>query len=59
MAQLKAVLFEINGVFINDSAIQFELIDELLLSENLRPTDQLFRNACLIHLDTFFDMDYP
>ena len=47
MAQLKAVLFELNGVFLNDSAIQFELIDELLLSENLRPTDQLFRNACL------------
>lgn len=47
MAQLKAVLFEINGVFINDSAIQFELIDELLLSENLRPTDRLFRDASL------------
>jgi HAD superfamily hydrolase (TIGR01509 family) len=47
MAQLKAVLFEINGVFINDSAIQFELIDELLLSENLRPTDRLFQDASL------------
>lgn len=47
MPQLKAVLFELNGVFINDSALQFELIDELLLAENLRPTDPLYQEASL------------
>ncbi|OKH12952.1 HAD family hydrolase [[Limnothrix rosea] IAM M-220] len=44
MPQLQAVLFEINGVFFNDAAIQFELLDEILLSENLRPTDSIFQN---------------
>ena len=47
MPQLQAVLFEINGVFLNDSAIQFELLDEILLSENLRPTDALYQNESL------------
>lgn len=47
MAKLQAVLFEINGVFLNDAAIQFALIDELLLGENLRPTDQIFQNQSL------------
>ncbi|NJN72031.1 MAG: HAD family phosphatase, partial [Limnothrix sp. RL_2_0] len=47
MPELQAVLFELNGVFINDSALQFELIDELLLAENLRPTDKMFQNDSL------------
>lgn len=47
MPQLKAVFFELNGVFINDAALQFELIDELLLAENLRPTDRLYQTASL------------
>ncbi|AFY36999.1 Haloacid dehalogenase domain protein hydrolase [[Leptolyngbya] sp. PCC 7376] len=47
MPQLQAVLFEINGVFLNDSAIQFELLDEILLSENLRPTDAIYQNESL------------
>ena len=34
---LKAVLFDFNGVIINDESIHRELIDELLLSENLKP----------------------
>lgn len=44
---LKAVLFDFNGVIINDKAIHRELIDEVLISENLRskPTD--YRQFCL------------
>ncbi|MBD2088223.1 HAD family phosphatase [Trichocoleus sp. ST-U3] len=44
---LKAVLFDFNGVIINDEAIHRELIDEVLISENLRfkPTD--YRQFCL------------
>ncbi len=34
---LKAVLFDFNGVIINDESIHRELINELLLGENLRP----------------------
>jgi beta-phosphoglucomutase len=34
---LKAVLFDFNGVIINDESIHRALIDELLLSENLKP----------------------
>lgn len=33
---LKVVLFDFNGVIINDESIHRELIDEILLSENLR-----------------------
>ncbi|MBV5260458.1 HAD family phosphatase [Synechococcus moorigangaii CMS01] len=47
MSLLKAVLFEINGIFLNDAALQFELIDEILLAENLRPTDRLYRDSSL------------
>jgi len=47
MTLLKAVLFEINGVFLNDTALQFELIDDILLAENLRPTDRLYRDSSL------------
>jgi HAD superfamily hydrolase (TIGR01509 family) len=34
---LKAVLFDFNGVIINDEAIHRRLVDDLLLQENLRP----------------------
>lgn len=47
MPPLKAVLFELNGVFLNDAALQFELIDEILLAENLRPTDRPYRDSSL------------
>ncbi|MGB2926737.1 MAG: HAD family phosphatase [Limnothrix sp.] len=47
MPPLQAVFFELSGVFLNDSALQFELIDDLLLAENLRPTDQLFRDQSI------------
>ncbi|MBD2741347.1 HAD family phosphatase [Coleofasciculus sp. FACHB-1120] len=44
---LKAVLFDFNGVIINDEAIHRELIDEVLISENLRSKPADFRQFCL------------
>jgi beta-phosphoglucomutase len=34
---LKAVLFDFNGVIINDEPIHLQLIDEILIQENLQP----------------------
>ncbi len=39
---LKAVLFDFNGVIINDEPIHRELIDEILLAENLQPQGKEF-----------------
>ena len=39
---LKAVLFDFNGVIIQDESIHRELIDELLLAENLTPQGKEF-----------------
>ena len=39
---LKAVLFDFNGVIINDEQIHRELLDELLLAENLQPQGKDF-----------------
>ncbi len=45
---LKAVLFDFNGVIINDESIHQELINEIILAENLRPPDkEEYRNICL------------
>jgi beta-phosphoglucomutase len=44
---LKAVLFDFNGVIINDESIHRELIDELLLAENLKPQGKEFRQVSL------------
>jgi beta-phosphoglucomutase len=45
---LKAVLLDFNGVVINDEAIHRQLMDELLLSENLRPlTPAEYQQFCL------------
>lgn len=44
---LKAVLFDFNGVIINDEAIHQTLIEEILLAENLRPSAQEYREVCL------------
>jgi phosphoglycolate phosphatase/beta-phosphoglucomutase len=44
---LKAVLFDFNGVIINDEAIHQQLIEEILLSENLRPSADEYREVCL------------
>ncbi len=44
---LKAVLFDFNGVIVNDESIHQELIDEILLGENLRPSESEYREVCL------------
>ncbi len=44
---LKAVLFDFNGVIINDEPIHKQLIDEILLEENLRPKPGEFFQFCL------------
>ncbi len=44
---LKAVLFDFNGVIINDEAIHQGLIEALLIEENLRPSVTEYREVCL------------
>src|SRR5688572_16708727 len=44
---LKAVLFDFNGVIINDEPIHQQLIEQLLIEENLRPKRGEFRQFCL------------
>jgi HAD superfamily hydrolase (TIGR01509 family) len=44
---LKAVLFDFNGVIINDEPLHERLIEQLLIEENLRPREGEFRAFCL------------
>ena len=44
---LKAVLFDFNGIIINDEPLHEKLINQLLLDENLRPKPGEFRQFCL------------
>ena len=44
---LKAVLFDFNGVIINDESLHQELIEEILLGENLRPDAKEHNEVCL------------
>jgi beta-phosphoglucomutase len=44
---LKAVLFDFNGVIINDEPLHEQLLEQLLLDENLRPKPGEFRELCL------------
>lgn len=44
---LKAVLFDFNGVIINDEPLHEQLMNQLLLEENLRPKPGEFRRLCL------------
>ena len=44
---LKAVLFDFNGVIINDEAIHENIIDKLMLDENLQLKRGEFREICL------------
>ena len=44
---LKAVLFDFNGVIINDESIHERLIEQLLIEENLRINRGEFRQVCL------------
>lgn len=44
---LKAVLFDFNGVIIDDEGIHEALIEQILLDENLRPKPGEFNQFCL------------
>ncbi len=44
---LKAVLFDFNGVIINDEPLHEKLIEQILIEENLRPIAGEFRQVCL------------
>lgn len=44
---LKAILFDFNGVIINDERIHLQLIDEILIQENLQPQKMQERQASL------------
>lgn len=44
---LKAVLFDFNGVIVNDEALHEQLLEQLLIAENLRPKRGEFRQVCL------------
>lgn len=44
---LKAVLFDFNGVIINDEAIHERLIEQLMIEENLRLASGEFSRVCL------------
>ncbi|TAG97491.1 MAG: HAD family phosphatase [Oscillatoriales cyanobacterium] len=44
---LKAVLFDFNGVIINDDPIHEQIVDQLMLDENLQLKRGEFREVCL------------
>jgi HAD superfamily hydrolase (TIGR01509 family) len=44
---LKAILFDFNGIIINDEPIHQQLIEQLLIEENLRPILGEFQEVCL------------
>jgi beta-phosphoglucomutase len=44
---LKAVLFDFNGVIIDDERLHRQLLEEVLLQENLRPQPGEFERFCL------------
>ncbi len=44
---LKAVLFDFNGVIINDEPLHDKLLEQILIEENLRPNPAEFREVCL------------
>ncbi|AFY42787.1 HAD family phosphatase [Nostoc sp. PCC 7107] len=44
---VKAILFDFNGVIINDEHIHLQLIDEILIQENLQPQKLQERQTCL------------
>ena len=48
---LKAVLFDFNGVIINDEPLHDKLLEQILLDENLRPNPAEFRELCLGRTD--------
>lgn len=43
---LKAVLFNFNGVIIKDEVVHQQLIEEIIIAENLRPCSDEYREVC-------------
>lgn len=50
---LKAIIFDFNGVIINDEAIHQKLINDLLLEENLRPSEKEYQQICFGNNDRY------
>ena len=50
---LKAILFDFSGVIINDENIHRQLINDLLIGENLRPSGEDYYNLCFGRCDRF------
>ncbi|MFY7806718.1 MAG: HAD family hydrolase [Limnoraphis robusta] len=48
---LKAILFDFNGIIINDEPLHERLIEQLLIEENLRAKPDEFRQYCLGRTD--------
>lgn len=44
---LRAVLLDFNGIIINDEPLHQQLIQDLLLEENLRPSLEDYNQLCL------------
>ena len=44
---LKAIIFDFNGVIINDESLHQELLEKVLVEENIRPRPGEYRNVCL------------
>lgn len=44
---VQAILFDFNGVIINDERLHQQLTEDILLGENLRCTDQDYQDFCL------------
>jgi HAD superfamily hydrolase (TIGR01509 family) len=51
---LKVVLFDFNGVIVNDLALHLELIDRILIQENLQPQKPQERQASLGQSDRVY-----
>ncbi|AKG22041.1 HAD family hydrolase [Calothrix sp. 336/3] len=51
---LKAILFDFNGVIINDESIHLQLIDEILIQENLQPQKLIERQSLLGRSDRLY-----
>jgi len=44
---LKAVLFDFNGIILDDEPIHQTLVEQILIEENLRPQRDAYQNFCL------------
>ena len=44
---LKAVIFDFNGVIINDEVLHQEFLEKVLIEENIRPRPGEYKEVCL------------